>query len=476
MYEPQDPHGRVHSERPRIPNQPGRRALRALLVVALAAASGCSVASTAARSDRSPLYGSRPGLEADDRAAVDAPDPSATEEVSLEQLLAYAELHAPDLSVARARTELGDAAVAAASPLMIENPELGTTIGGRTAGSRTALELEVSLSQRFEIAGERRLRIEAAGLERELALAEEAATTRDLHVQIHTLFLSVLLARDARATSERVLELTEELLSIADELASAGETAPLTRLVAEAEVAQARQEVIAARQLEQESVLRLARAVGWPEGQRLSPIGALSAVGRARGAERLVAVAIEHNPLFRVRALARRAAQARVRSEDREAWPEPALGAAYAQENGEAQADNLWLVTLGLPLPLWDRNQGGRALARAELSIAESEDALLTETIPNELARAVNDLNAAAEQVTLYGENILPAVERNLQLIRRAYELGEVDIHQVSLLRERVLENRQRAVEARWAYIRALMELEVLLGVEAESVIEGRNP
>lgn len=115
-------------------------------------------------------------------------------------------------------------------------------------------------------------------------------------------------------------------------------------------------------------------------------------------------------------------------------------------------------------------------MARAELSIAESEGARLDVTLSTELARAVNDVNSAAERMSLYGDDILPTVEGNLRLIRRAYELGEVDIHQVSQLRERVLETQRQAVAAREAYISAFMALEALIGVELDTIIEGRTP
>src|SRR5690606_12114913 len=103
---------------------------------------------------------------------VSLPEPSRGGPLSLDAILAYADRHAPDLQVARERLGLGDAAVAGAAPLLPDNPSLSVGAGPRIGPDGSYTDLTASLSQRFEIAGERGLRLEAAGRTRDRLEAE----------------------------------------------------------------------------------------------------------------------------------------------------------------------------------------------------------------------------------------------------------------------------------------------------------------
>ena len=73
-------------------------------------------------------------------------------------------------------------------------------------------------------------------------------------------------------------------------------------------------------------------------------------------------------------------------------------------------------------------------------------------------------MRAAAERVAVYGAEILPSFERNLQMLDRAFELGEIDILQVSVAAERFLQTQSDALDARADYHLALARLEQTVG------------
>ena len=190
----------------------------------------------------------------------------------------------------------------------------------------------------------------------------------------------------------------------------------------------------------------------------------------------LTRLALRHHPSLRRVELGVRAADARVRLEDREAWPEPSLGVAYGREDGSGPPAHVWLGTLSMPIPLWERNQGGRARARAAREVARAEEDSIHATLRARLASAAGAVDAAAARVAIYGEDILPAFEQNLQLIMRAYELGELEIHEVSQIRERVLDTEEQALDALGDYYRAAAELEALLGTDIWPAQQGERP
>ncbi|MBW2457730.1 MAG: TolC family protein [Deltaproteobacteria bacterium] len=442
--------------------------LRTVVVAALLAA-GCAT-SPAGPSTRPasppPSPGPAGGLPISSAAV---PDPATTERLSLGQLLAYANRHAPLIQVAQRRAAAGAAEVEAASPLLQDNPEVGLSAGGKTMNGNTWFQLEASVEQRFEIAGERGLRIEAAEQLEKLSGAQLDEARWEVHRQIHGLFSEALMAGEQLAAAARLLAFAEELRAIAEKRATAGDTPPFTELVARAEVAQARQAHTAARQQRDAVMLQLAEVAGWPT-TKLPPLaGTLPPVRKAPPLPELLAKAQRHQPGQRSRALALSAAQAQARLEDREAWPEPALGFAYGREGEADGAAHVWVGTLSLPLPIWNRNQAGRARARANVEVARAERDAAASWLSARLVRAATAVDAAAERVTIYGEAIAPAFDRNLKLIRRAYDLGEIDIHRVSQIRERILSTQQQALAALADYHQAVASLEALLGTEVWS-------
>ncbi len=401
---------------------------------------------------------------------VPAPDPSTSSEVSLARLLAYADQHAPAIRVARARSRRGDAEVEAASLILQSNPEIEAGVGRRAIGPATFFEAEASIQQRIEIAGERGLRVETAERTREVALSEQDEARWLVHAAVHTLFLDSLIARERVGAAERVVRFSEELQHVAQRRVDAGDDAPLAMLVVRADLAQARERLIAAQLEEKAALLVLAEAVGWPADRPLTPKGTLPPVRAARPVSDLVRLAAQRHPALRTQALAVAEAESRTRLEAREAWPEPTVGFAYAREGGESPAPDIGLFTVGLPLPFWNRNQGERARASVALDTARAEQAALGVRLQNRIARAAAAVNAAAQRIKIYGADVIPAVERNLELIRRAYDLGEIDIHDVSQTRERVLDAQSRVIDARSEYSRALADLEAQVGTELDDV------
>ena len=90
-----------------------------------------------------------------------------------------------------------------------------------------------------------------------------------------------------------------------------------------------------------------------------------------------------------------------------------------------------------------------------------------------DLARAVDALDSAAARVALYDTGIVPHFEEALALLQRAYELGEVDVHEVSQTRQRLLNATAQYIDARVAYYETAAVLEGLVGTEVWLNTEG---
>ena len=111
-------------------------------------------------------------------------------------------------------------------------------------------------------------------------------------------------------------------------------------------------------------------------------------------------------------------------------------------------------VQVGLPIPLFDRNQGSIREARAEIAQAEWNFQRVELNLAQRLAAAFRRYADAKFQVESYSVSILEKARQNLQLVESGYQQGELDY--LTLL------TAQRTYfETNLAYIGALRELRV---------------
>jgi cobalt-zinc-cadmium efflux system outer membrane protein len=410
-------------------------------------------------------------LPGDDFEAVHVPDtplpdPARGAPVSLHQILAYADHHAPRLRVARQRLALGDAAIEGASPVLPDNPQVTVGVGPRL-GDGTQTDLQGSLSQRFEIAGERGLRLEAAQRTRERFDAELDEARWEVHRDVHAAFHRALVARERGTAAARLLQFQERLLDITQRRLRAGDISQIDVRLAEGELAQARVAMLGAEQDYLRARLELAALAGWPATHPPESAGALDEPRDPPSSEILARAAQRHQPRLRTLSAARSEAIARARAAARDAWPEPTLGLQVTREGAPAGLEEtIVLGTLSLPIPVAQRNQGARAEARAEARIAEAEQTAFSAQLGIRIEQDRTAVTAAASRVRTYGGEILPTFEENLRLIDRAFELGEIDILQVLVARERFLRIRTDFLDSYADYFQAVADLEASIGTD----------
>ena len=393
----------------------------------------------------------------------------------LDAIVRHARDNAMKVRVARARLELGDAAVAGAKPLLVDNPQLYIGAGARVTPLGTNFELQSTLQQPFEFGGERGLRIKAGRRYRDLLDRELMQVQWEAYAQVHFAFNMALLAKARAITAERTLAFSDRLLDVARRRARAGEISDLRVRVATGELAQARQAKLNADLEYRLACLHLSEMAGWPSGQIITPAGELTAPLRVRDGADIIAKLQAEHPALKARGAAVDLGEARVKSANRDALPEPWLGIYFGreQEPGITFPSHIALAMLTVPLPLWKRNQASRAQSRADLTVAEQELEALRYALDIGVRRAVDAVNTAAERVRTYASEVVPRFEENLSLLERAFELGEVDILEVFVARENFLRIQNEALQAYHAYYDAVFSLESLLGSPLTAISGG---
>ncbi len=403
-----------------------------------------------------------------EHASTAIPDPGTSAEVSLDGVLAFADQHSPVLTVARSTRSRAQAARVAASPLLSTNPQLTVAVGPRFGLAGNNVDVEASLTQQIQIAGERGTRMDAAERFVELTDAEIEQIRWFVHCDVHATFHRALVEQERMLLAQRVLAFQREVLSVVERHIAAGEAAALTLRLAQAEVAQAEQVLVAAQQAFFAARIRLAQLTGWPVATPPMPSGDVETPHAPPSQERLLAVALEQLPSLHLRRARVREAEARVTVADREAWMRPSLGVQYRHE-GNPTSEGPYDVVLGvviLPIPSFQTNQGERALTRANVTMSEAELDAACQLLAGQVAEAHSEVVAAATRARAYGTEILPRFEENLTLLRRSFELGEIDILSLSAGRERFMRIQSDALSAQLDYFVALAGLERVVGVD----------
>ena len=123
-------------------------------------------------------------------------------------------------------------------------------------------------------------------------------------------------------------------------------------------------------------------------------------------------------------------------------------GVLYDNATGDAIAE----VQAGVPLPLFNRNQGNIRKAQAELTAARAEVRRVELELQQRLAAAFEQYQNARCQVEKYAAEILPNAQTSLELVTAGYRQGEFNY--ITLLT-----SQRTFFQVNLAYVDAIREL-----------------
>lgn len=151
------------------------------------------------------------------------------------------------------------------------------------------------------------------------------------------------------------------------------------------------------------------------------------------------------------------AAQARIRQASaairrQESQPLPNLGVQFGAGVDNGTNSGMMNVQVGAPIPVFNKNQGNIAAARAEHCRAIQEAQRIDNAIRARLAVASGEYARAAEAVNMYLNELLPAAQETLDLAETSYRAGEQDFIQL-------LVTRRTYFDTNLAYIAAKAQL-----------------
>ena len=123
-------------------------------------------------------------------------------------------------------------------------------------------------------------------------------------------------------------------------------------------------------------------------------------------------------------------------------------------------------VRLSMPIPLFNRNSGGKAVAQARQDAAGSHHLALERTIVAEVESAYAGLSASEKILALFEQGIILQLAENLKVTQEAYRLGEVGILSVIDEQKKFFEVNDGYLSAQQSRRLAVTKLETAVASE----------
>jgi cobalt-zinc-cadmium efflux system outer membrane protein len=277
--------------------------------------------------------------------------------------------------------------------------------------------------QEIVTAGKLRLNQAVAGHEVEQARWEMEIQRRRVINDVRIVAYDVVASQELVRINEELVRIGEAGLRAAEVLQRAKEVAKVDVLQARVEANSARLQLDNARNAHLASWRKLAVVVGTPDLPPAPIDESLADAPNELAWEASLSKLLSESPeLAKAHTEVERARCAWAR-ESAGRIPNIDIGGGVRYNN--ASGYSLGMLQIGVPIPLFNRNQGNMYRAQSELAAAQSEVRRVELALQSRLAEAFKTYGNARQQVQRYGRDILPDAKETLDLTRKGYQQGE---------------------------------------------------
>ncbi|HEU4683265.1 MAG TPA: TolC family protein [Nitrospira sp.] len=339
---------------------------------------------------------------------------------------------------------------------------------GRTLS--TGGQLFTQVQQLFELAGKRGYRIESAGFGTQSAEAAFEDAVRQLGFTVKDSYYRIQLAQRRLTLAEENRDRFARILDINTIRFKKGYIAEvdlirirLQMVDFQSQVIQALQEAESARgdlrqllRLTPKTTMELTTDMDF---RRIDP-----------DINKLRVAALDQRPDIRAKRYAYSQREADLKLAKAYRVPDVTIGGGYAVQ-GSLGPDNpqQWALNLGVPLPLFNRNQGGIRQAEVAVQTAEADLNKTVNQVENEVEVAYRNLIQSRRLVEAFIGGVLDDARSTLTIVERAYERGGATILDLLDAARTSRTIQQNYIEALFTYQHNLFQLESAVGQEIRS-------
>jgi cobalt-zinc-cadmium efflux system outer membrane protein len=389
--------------------------------------------------------------------------------VTREQAISLAILRNPELKAFSQEMHALEARALQAG--LFPNPEVeieAENFGGEgELDDFDSAEITVQLSQMIQLAGKRKKRRRLATLEQDLAKWDYEAKRADIVNDVTKSFVDFLAAQERLSLGAEAVSLAGEVLNTVSERVKAGKVSPLQETKARVSYSSGLIELKRAKRGLDASRKQLAALWGSTAPLFEKADGDLENIIASPSAKELESLICRNPDISRWTAEMEQR-RAVVRLEEAGRIPDVTLSGGYCRL--KERDDNAYVMGLSVPLPLFDRNQGGVREARQRLFKAENEQTDAKLNVLKLLAGAYSELSTAYDEAETLRQEVLPGARTAFDASREGYREGKFGYLDVLDSQRTLFDARGQYIEALASYHNWAAEVERLTGTNLDAL------
>lgn len=343
---------------------------------------------------------------------------------------------------------------------LLPNPDVAIEVGN--FGGKDELEsfegseITVAISQLIELGGKRSARKIFANHEKDLAERDFQIQSQDLQMEVMEAFYALLASQEKLKQTKQLLSLAEQGYQAVADRVEAGKVSPIQELRASVELNIARNAWEASQRHLIQSRQDLSSLWGAPKPDFDIVIGTFEDLQEPPPWEELQA-AFPNNPELKRWEAEQAHKKANLDLEHANSIPDVtfSLGIRNFQETD----DSAFVAGLEFPLPFFDRNQGGRKAAQAEVAQSAYQRDAGVAKLSSDLQSSYQELLSTLYQARTIKQDIKPAAEKANAAAQIGYQRGKFDYLEALDAQRTLFEVEAQYIDAISAYHTARLNI-----------------
>jgi cobalt-zinc-cadmium efflux system outer membrane protein len=380
--------------------------------------------------------------------------------MTMDEAVSYALQNNPEIQALRLEEEIAKGQIEKARLLFINNPtvegEVSTKEKPIEEGSGKYKNYGFKLSQEFEIAGQKGLRIAVAekGLSR--VSLEIKNKERILTNEVKNTAASAIALKQKTELAKEVVLLKNDLLDFISIRFQAGDVSGIEVNLAEIELSKTKRELILTEKEYKEAVLALQGLLGRKPDNTFLIDGELPREIPSSPDEKDLLILALQRPDVKAAIVEKEESEAAFALTKKELIPDITLSGFYDRDTSG--------ISVSIPLPLFDKKQTEIKEAMVRTEQTKIKHIGLEGLVDKEVEEAYINFSIAIEELSLFKKEVLNRVMENMSLMELAFKEGKIGFFEVRLAQKDI-------IEIQFAYLEA--QLRMQLAINAIEFVTG---
>jgi cobalt-zinc-cadmium efflux system outer membrane protein len=391
--------------------------------------------------------------------------------LSLDEAVGLAIRYNPELKASEKNIDVASARIIQAK--LLPNPELGfeTEDGAsKSVGFGESYKSVFGLSQPIPLGGKIDARTKVAEKEREIVLLNYEQKLREIIAEVKKTFINILATRELVRIGEDNLRIARELFEATSARVSAQAAPETEQLKSEIALSGAEITLSNARTELTQAQRQLKTLLGNSAIQIKDYRGLIRDTEPDFTPDKIEGIVLDSYPALLGARKSIEAAKAQLQLSNAERYPDITIGLSSGKLRERNGDNNIIEWAVGIPLPVFDRNQGRIKESEALIAKSENEYENILNQLRLETDQAIASFNNFSNQVKTYKEKIIPQAEKSLALVSEGYRAGRFTYLELLDAQRTLTATREIYLRLLYDLNKALVDIERLTGKPIEQL------